>query len=246
MSVLRKRVSQGRCGWFKAWLGGRDRQPEKQATFRPVLECLEHREVMSATGFDPMQASLHYLAEIQHQVAIAQSDMTAVAGDVQHGSSSRMVSDMQQLQKDFNAGTQAITAAGYTVLAKAADINPMDTFNGALTPAEMRHAYGFDNLSFGNGTIAADGSGQTIAIVDIGDDPNITSDLHNFDVAYGLPDPNFTVSQQFFGDPGGVVTPDPGGGWEFEEALDVEWAHAMAPGANIILVATNNLFGGVQ
>jgi len=56
-----------------------------------------------------------------------------------------------------------------------------NTFATGLTPSQVRHAYGFDQISFGNGTIAADGSGQTIAIVDAYDDPNIANDLHVFD-----------------------------------------------------------------
>src|SRR5262245_213228 len=59
------------------------------------------------------------------------------------------------------------------------------------TPAQVRHAYGFDQIVFGGG-IVGDGSGQTIAIIDAYDDPNIASDLHQFDLAFGLPDPAFT------------------------------------------------------
>src|SRR5437867_1162126 len=54
------------------------------------------------------------------------------------------------------------------------------------TPAQIRHAYGFDQITFSNGTIAGDGRGTTIAIVDAFDDPTIANDLHQFDVAFGL------------------------------------------------------------
>ena len=66
----------------------------------------------------------------------------------------------------------------------------------ALTPAQIRHAYGIDQVTFGG--ITGDGAGQTIAIVDAGDnpgflnstDPNFdNSDLHKFDQQFGLPDP---------------------------------------------------------
>src|SRR5262249_58239527 len=62
-----------------------------------------------------------------------------------------------------------------------------------LTPSQIRHAYGFDQINFG-GT-AGDGTGETIAIVDAFDDPRFVSssdpnfansDLHRFDVAFGL------------------------------------------------------------
>ncbi len=139
-------------------------------------------------------------------------------------------------------------------------ILPLD--NGSLapvgyTPEQIRTAYGFNSVMFG--TVAGDGAGQTIAIVDCYDDPSFvntssnsykTSDLAQFDAAFGLPDPpSFTKVNET----GGATLPgtDPAGrgnlagNWEIEEALDIEWAHAMAPGANIVLVeatsdTTNN------
>jgi subtilase family serine protease len=59
-------------------------------------------------------------------------------------------------------------------------------------------------------------------------DPNIQSDLATFDAKYGLPTPSLTVVDQ-----AGTQTDS---GWALEESLDVEWAHAMAPGANILVV----------
>src|SRR5438067_3594540 len=53
---------------------------------------------------------------------------------------------------------------------------------GGYWPAQVRHAYGFDQLT-------ATGSGQTIAIVDAFDDPNISRDLATFDAQYGLAAP---------------------------------------------------------
>jgi len=97
-----------------------------------------------------------------------------------------------------------------------------------LTPAQVQHAYGFDKLSFNNGTIAADGSGQTIAIVVANNDPNIANDLHVFDQTFGLADPAFQKVNL------GATTVD--AGWSAETALDVEWAHAVAPQAKILLV----------
>ncbi len=102
----------------------------------------------------------------------------------------------------------------------------------AYTPAQIRHAYGVDQLGI-------DGTGQTIAIVDAYDDPTIASDLHAFDQTFGIPDPpNFAKVNEF----GGKILPRPDAGWSGEISLDVEWAHAIAPGANILLVeaTTNN------
>jgi hypothetical protein len=104
------------------------------------------------------------------------------------------------------------------------------------TPAQVRHAYGFDQISF-NGT-TGDGSNTTIAIVDAYDDPNIANDLHQFDLKFNLPDPTFTKVNET----GGTTMPSANAGWASEIALDVEWAHAIAPGANILLVEASSSF----
>lgn len=98
------------------------------------------------------------------------------------------------------------------------------------TPTQIRAAYGFDKISFG--TTAADGAGTTIAIVDAYDNPNALADLKAFDLAFGLPDPVFTKVNQT----GGTTMPSPNAGWASEISLDVQWAHAIAPGASILLV----------
>jgi subtilase family serine protease len=103
-------------------------------------------------------------------------------------------------------------------------------------PSQVSHAYGFNQITFNNGTIKGDGSGQTIAIVDAYDDPNITSDLHQFDLAFGLPDPAFTKVNEN----GGTALPAGNTAWATEIALDVEWAHAIAPGASILLVEADS------
>ncbi len=97
-------------------------------------------------------------------------------------------------------------------------------------PYQMRRAYGVSSL-IANGI---DGSGKTIVIVDAFQNPNIQAQLNYFDSFYGLP--STTVDIQA---PDGV-TPfnqnDPNMvGWAEEISLDVEWAHAIAPGANIVL-----------
>ncbi|MDB5384919.1 MAG: pcp 2 [Planctomycetaceae bacterium] len=101
-----------------------------------------------------------------------------------------------------------------------------------LSPDQIRQAYGFNSITFADGSIVGDGTGTTIAIVDAYDDPNIASDLHQFDLQYGLSDPVFTKVNQT----GGTSLPKADTGWASEIALDVEWAHAIAPGASILLV----------
>jgi subtilase family serine protease len=99
------------------------------------------------------------------------------------------------------------------------------------SPQQIDSAYGISNISFSG--VSGDGAGQTIAIVDAYNDPNITSDLAAFDKQYGLSaPPSFTVDNL------GATTTDPG--WAVETALDVEWAHAVAPEANLVLVEAPN------
>jgi kumamolisin len=89
-------------------------------------------------------------------------------------------------------------------------------------------------------TVNAGGS-QTIAIVDAFDDPEAAPDLAYFSAQFGLP---FSVSKFQVVYVGGFQPEiDISGGWELEESLDIEYAHAMAPGATIYLVeAQSNSF----
>jgi len=101
-------------------------------------------------------------------------------------------------------------------------------------PAQVQAAYGIGPLS----TIGVTGAGETIAIVEPLGSPTIESDLSAFDQAFGLPDPpSFTVIAPVGAPPAYTGTPVEQG-WAEETALDVEWAHVMAPGANILLVET--------
>lgn len=114
-------------------------------------------------------------------------------------------------------------------LAKAGDVPSL----GAYTPAQIAHAYGFDALGSVRTGVPANGSGQTIAIVDAYDDPNMPGDLQTFDAAFGLPNPpSFRTAYSAGSQPASAVQQ----GWTGEITLDVEWAHAMAPGAAILLV----------
>ena len=85
-------------------------------------------------------------------------------------------------------------------------------------------------------TLNPTGGAKMIAIVDAFDAPNAAPDLAAFSTQFGLPAANFQV---VFAS-GSRPAYDPG--WEIEESLDVQWAHAMAPDAKIVLVeaATNS------
>jgi kumamolisin len=83
------------------------------------------------------------------------------------------------------------------------------------------------------------GGAHAVALVDAFDDPTAETDLATFSTQFGLPAADFTVVFAQGTRPG----TDPTGGWEIEESLDIEWAHAMAPEAKVFLVeAKNNSF----
>jgi len=121
-----------------------------------------------------------------------------------------------------------------------------------FTPASMRSAYNLGSLL----DRGKDGRGQTIAVIDSFGSDTMAHDLHVFDERLGVAPmcgeegvtcqpgmPTFSeLSIQ-----GSPATKPQGGkgtglqdktGWAIEVALDVEWAHAIAPGANILLVHT--------
>jgi subtilase family serine protease len=138
-----------------------------------------------------------------------------------------------------------ILHAPIIILHPAQSANPPAT---ALTPQQLRHAYGLDQVTLGN--VAGDGTGQTIAIVDAGDnpgflnsnDPNFaTSDLAKFDAFFGLPDPPSFMKVNQNGQ-AGPLPPANVSSFAVEEALDIEWAHVVAPKASIILVEANSAF----
>jgi subtilase family serine protease len=102
-------------------------------------------------------------------------------------------------------------------------------------PFQLQRAYDLKRL-YKQGLT---GRGRTIVIVDAFGSPTVQADLAKFDTDFGLPDPpRFDIIQ-----PAGPVPPfdptDPDmAGWAEETSLDVQWAHSIAPGANLLLVET--------
>src|SRR5512143_3605880 len=103
-----------------------------------------------------------------------------------------------------------------------------------LSPATIKSVYGFS-------TSPTAGAGKTIAIVDAYDDPTAESDLAVFSSQYGLP--ACTTANGCFNkvnQTGGSSYPRVNSGWTLEISLDIQWAHAIAPGAHILLVEANS------
>lgn len=98
-----------------------------------------------------------------------------------------------------------------------------------LSPAQIKGAYSFP-------TSLTAGAGTTIAIVDAYNDPTVLSDFNTFSQQYGIPCSCLTVVNQS----GGSKLPRTNSGWALEISLDVQWAHAIAPGAHILLVEASS------
>jgi subtilase family serine protease len=122
-----------------------------------------------------------------------------------------------------------------------------------FTPAAMQNSYNVGPLYAAGLT----GRGKTIAVIDSFGSATIANDLNVFSTAFGLPHlcgeagvtctpgmPTFTILQVQGSPPPNPPPPNNGTGqenhnlWAIEVSLDVEWAHAIAPEANIILVTT--------
>lgn len=133
--------------------------------------------------------------------------------------------------------TQTFTGGGntatYTGNRYGADIT--NSTLGHLSPCgyspdEMQTAYDMKPLYAGG----FDGTGETVVITDAFGSPTIVQDAQVFSEVYGLP-PITPENFQVLRAPGAVNNPH-GAGWDTETTLDVEWVHAMAPGAKIVLV----------
>ena len=101
-------------------------------------------------------------------------------------------------------------------------------------PQDIRTAYGLNGLiNSGN-----KGTGQTIVVIESYGSPTIATDLHQFDTDFGIPDPpSLKVLAPLGTVPSDMTQPDQQN-WAFETTLDVEWAHAIAPGASIVVLTS--------
>ncbi|HYG57649.1 MAG TPA: S8 family serine peptidase, partial [Symbiobacteriaceae bacterium] len=124
----------------------------------------------------------------------------------------------------------------------------------AAVTAPSRHMPGFIRNWYGVSQLSYTGSGQTVAIIGAGDYENAAADLETHIQAYGLasmnglpgtdpctiaegPYPCFERAKA----PASGVDPAPlywsgGTAYHLEAASDIQWAHVIAPGANILFV----------
>ena len=100
------------------------------------------------------------------------------------------------------------------------------------TPQDLKAAYNYPNY--------LNGAGQTIVIVDAFGSPTVQSDLNTFDSLFGLPPTTIQIVCQGGTCPSGVPSNADQLSWTEEIALDTQYAHAMAPGAHIVLYVTQS------
>jgi subtilase family serine protease len=126
------------------------------------------------------------------------------------------------------AGTSLVKPGGF-VVSQHAKGSPLCALpRVCYSPALLQRAYDFPT-----GWRAPTGAGQTIMIVVPYGSPTINADLATFDATFNVPAPRSftTVTGAGAGGTGSGDLPD----WSVEASASVEYAHAMAPGANIVL-----------
>jgi subtilase family serine protease len=140
-----------------------------------------------------------------------------------------------------HAGTvRPVPAIGRPVFTGKARPAPLSTSDclatlgiRCYTPKQYRTAYDLKPL-YDRGVT---GKGRTIVIVDSFGSPTIANDIKKFDKQFGFPDPKLQIVKF-----GNIPPFDPTNssmvGWAAETTLDVEYAHAIAPGAKIVLAET--------
>jgi subtilase family serine protease len=175
--------------------------------------------------------------------------MNALWIDSKRACAAALVSGCVALLIAGEAAAAPTIRVGRLVSTSPADLPPTDAFCRAnfgvpcYSPQEIRTAYGLAPMIDAGFT----GVDQTIVLIESYGSPTALADLQAFDQGYGLPDPpSLTVLS-----PLGTVPFDPTDsgqvGWAFETSLDVQWAHAIAPSANIVVLTSPiNETEGVQ
>ena len=137
----------------------------------------------------------------------------------------------------LNSLNTQISASPFTAIGKP----PLLTL-GYNTPASIACIYNLVTAVPGcipdQVTTHATGGSKAIAIVDAYHYPNANTDLTTFSLQFGLPIPSKTNFQVVYAS--GTQPPNDPYGWEVEAALDLQWAHALAPNAKLILVEADS------
>lgn len=148
-------------------------------------------------------------------------------------SSHGILGELSQLEKEFGISyyISNSSAVAYPASYGSSIAFPSQSTPNEYLPADISKAYNFTYpLSHG-----LTGKGTTIAIVDAYGDPLIRYDVSAFDNLTGLPSVNLSIVY-----PGNSRPTQANSSWATETAVDVEWAHALAPDAKILLVVAQS------
>lgn len=150
------------------------------------------------------------------------------------------VTPESSVEKPEDIGVRAHT--NYFILAPKGVVEPQAN-PGGETPASLACVYDLvsnpvSGCPIASTTALPTGGSGVIVIVDAYDNPSAASDLKTFSKEFGLPAPSFKVMYASGKPANGCSS-----GWALEESLDVQWAHAMAPKAQVVLMeAASNSF----
>jgi hypothetical protein len=174
-------------------------------------------------------------------INLSGNNITGITGSIYAADAELVLSGNAQLKDALIVGTMNLSGN--------AIFNTLSSTSGAYTPDQIRGAYNINSVPY-------DGTGQTIAIVDAYDDPVIDLAVDEFDSQFSTTASGSSLYQQYGpassfltvmnqdGQASSLPVTDPSGvgvsNWEMEEELDVEWTHAIAPGAQVILVEANS------
>ena len=139
-----------------------------------------------------------------------------------------IVDPTRGLRRNGPVAAGAITAGPAQEASPALDGSGVE---GGYSPEDLRKAYNLTKAS------AANGTGQTVAIVDAHDDPNAEEDMNVYRSHYGIP-PCTSASGCFrkINQSGGSVPPSKNAEWSEEISLDLDMVSAICPNCHILLV----------
>jgi subtilase family serine protease len=201
----------------------------------PAVDRLEERALLSATPMSP-----------RAQMPVPQADVSTTIGGAEKFLQNLRDALTGALQRELFAARLALAGSSTqeTLLADTdLVLSPLVTKSaqatyspivGAYNPTQLETAYGVNQLGTSN-----QGQGETIAIVDELDDPDIISDANTYSATYNLPQFNGTSGPKMWVQKDADIAPVGSAantGIGDETSLDVEMVHAMAPQANILLV----------
>ncbi len=209
--------------------------PSHGITFSPMIGVASQNVTTTQVSVYAPQGSLanSMLSSFLSTLGISLSSFGSLSTfNMPQQYSGRIISELNNLES--NSGLHYYinnaTAVAYPSLSFS-PVTPSQQTPSEYFPNNIANAYNFTYPLTHNLT----GKGTTIAIVDGYGSPSIKYDIRAFDNTTGLPPVNLSIVY-----PNNVHPTSYNSSWSIETSTDVEWAHALAPGANIMLVVAKD------